>query len=153
IAVVNIGLILEKYDPAQEIKDDLQQERENLNQESVDKIVAAWKDIQSAIRNQAAARDIDIVFGYSDPADKNQVKPFPNAFRKMDAMDMGGSVALLVSPRTDITLPVLDVLTKKKNERKNKDGVPAGTSRVAVVNIGHVYNQYKKAIKLKAEVT
>lgn len=133
IAVVNVGLIFEKY--AKEREAD-----------------AAWQDVQKAVQAHAAKHEIAMVLGFSDPSDKEKLNLFPNVNRKMNAMDGGGTAPLFAAPHTDITQVVLDRLMMEQPEKREAKVGRSGTDRVAVVNVGQVFNQWKKATKFKAEL-
>jgi Skp family chaperone for outer membrane proteins len=134
VAVVNIGVILDKYEKTREAKEDV------------------WKQIDEAIRSYAESHAITMVLGFSDAADTGKHSLFPNVNRKMNAMDAGGICPLFAAPTTDITQEVLDLLRKEQREKANERVRPSGTDRVALVKVGLVFARFNKAIRLKNEL-
>ncbi len=76
-----------------------------------------WIAIQRAVKTYASENGIDIVLGYGDPAQPELIDQFPNINRKMQAMDLGSTVPLFVSPRADITAGVIEVLKRQRREK------------------------------------
>ena len=208
VAVVNVALILEKYEIAHDVKADLKEMNRKkseskpsvlaieievlekllrtaempakakeqlekqlettkkklrewkhdrpgeLSKKATDNIVEVWKDIQDAVAKYAAWHEIDLVFGYTDPLNKNELDLFPNVNRKMQAMDVGSTVPLALTAHVDISEAILDRLKWRDWDGEDNKSAKAivGTDRVAVVNIGHVFNHFKKAIKFKNEL-
>ena len=62
-------------------------------------LVTLWKEVQMGIDAVAKDQKIDVVFGYGDPMEKNLLELFPNVNRKMQAMDLGSTVPLFLTPR------------------------------------------------------
>ena len=58
-----------------------------------------------------------LVLGYGDPVDNDAVDQFPNVKRKMQAMDLGSSLPLFVSPRVDISEYVAELVMQRRREK------------------------------------
>jgi len=142
VAVVNIALVMAKYEKAARYKKDAA--------DAKDQLPGLWKDIENAIKTCATENKFSAVLGYSDPLDKGDLDLFPNVNRKMLAMDTGGMVPLHRTARADITQTVIDSLNK--HPRENSKPLDTGTDRVAVVNIGHVFTHFHRARAVKIEL-
>jgi Skp family chaperone for outer membrane proteins len=174
VAVVNIGLVFQHYPKAREFKDDLHALKkqwlaarekqwrhekdgndplknpaeESSQDVSQPKVIGLWKDTQEAIKTVAAANDIDIVLGYSDTTPKLERGLFGDVNRNLQAMDIGGTVPLAIGGNADITDAVIDLLKKRPFDK----GTKLGTDRVAIVNIGQVFNQYNRPQYMRTDL-
>jgi Skp family chaperone for outer membrane proteins len=83
-------------------------------------LVILWKEVQAGIKTYAEQNNIDVVFGYGDPMDKELLDLFPNVNRKMQAMDLGSTVPLFVTPRAEIGDAVVKLLNTQYREQKKK---------------------------------
>ena len=90
------------------------QKRMETKQE--DTLVGHWKDVQRAIKTYATDNGIDIVLGYGDPREEEMLNSYPNVKRKMETIDLGGTVPLFVAPHADITDGVIRVLIKQRQK-------------------------------------
>ena len=106
-----------------------------------------WQNIQAAIKAEAIAHKIDLVLGHGDPTDAKKLDHFDNVHRKMQAMDLGGTVPLYVSPRANLSRAVIARLNGTATKVGSRGGV-----RVAVVNVGAVFHGFEKAIRVKQEL-
>ncbi len=149
VAVVHVGEVFDQYEKAvrlnKEAADADMAERAKIQKEHR---AILWKEMHDAARTIATEHKIVVILGYSGPPDKADLDRFPNLNRTMQAMDGGSIVPLHRTGRADITQDVIDMLNKQPRQ-KPRQGSPAGTDRVALVNIGHAFTGYKEAIAFK----
>jgi Skp family chaperone for outer membrane proteins len=81
-----------------------------LGQKQEDNLVMLWKEVNTGIDAVAKTYGYQIVLGYGDPIDKDQLNLVPNVKRKMEAMDVGSSVPLYVHGSVDLSQPIVDTL-------------------------------------------
>ena len=84
-----------------------------LGKKQEQNLVALWHDVVAEINTVAEREKIDVVFGYGDPMEKDLLELFPNVNRKMQAMDLGGSVPLFAARRADISAEVVRGLNER----------------------------------------
>lgn len=109
--------ILEERRRLNEINRELSSE---LGKRQEENMIAIWKEVQEAIKTYARQNEIDLVFGYGEPTEKEMLNQFPNVNRKMEAMDLGGAAPLFVSSRVDISQPIVELLNKQRRDKNSK---------------------------------
>lgn len=98
-----------------------------LGKKSEDNLVVLWKEVNDCIEAVSKAYGFQVVMGYGDPMEKNDLNLFPNVNRKMQAMDAGSTVPLYVHGSVDLSSAVADTLNHWLQEAQKKQGlVPAG---------------------------
>jgi Skp family chaperone for outer membrane proteins len=112
-------------------------------------LVTLWKEIEVGVSTVAEAGKYNLVVGYGDPVEENMLYKFPNINRKMQAMDMGSSVPLYVNANTDLTDLVVQALNTGKLPELQK---PAAFTKIAVVNVKTVMDQYWRSQERTTEV-
>jgi Skp family chaperone for outer membrane proteins len=90
-----------------------------IGKKQEDNLVQLWKEVQAGIHSYATQNGIEVVFGYGDPIEKELLGLFPSVNRKMQAMDLGSTVPLFVTPRAEIGDAVADLLNKQYRSQKN----------------------------------
>jgi Skp family chaperone for outer membrane proteins len=93
--------------------EDMQLEIQKLvGKRQEDNLVTLWKEVKMGIEAIAKGQGTQLVLGYGDPMEKEMLDLFPNINRKMQAMDVGGSVPLYIHSSVDISEWVADTLNK-----------------------------------------
>jgi Skp family chaperone for outer membrane proteins len=75
-----------------------------------DNLVTLWREVNMGIDAVAKAYAFQVVLGYGDPMEKDDLMKFPNINRKMQAMDLGSTVPLYVHGSIDISTVVTQTL-------------------------------------------
>jgi Skp family chaperone for outer membrane proteins len=82
-------------------------------------LVILWKDVRAAVKEYSKQHGIELVIAYGDPLSKEMADLFPNINRKMQAMDVGGSLPFFIAPGVDISEGVVALLNEQFQERDN----------------------------------
>jgi Skp family chaperone for outer membrane proteins len=91
-----------------------------LGKRQEDNLVDLWRDVQDGIKSYATQNDIELVFGFGDPVDKQLLDLFPNINRKMSAMDNGSAVPLFAARHVEIAPGVVELLNKRERDNNRK---------------------------------
>jgi Skp family chaperone for outer membrane proteins len=114
----------EKIFMAKQKLDDLNRRAQALFSKKLEENQAVlWKEVQGGIQTYAVENKIDIVLGYGDPVEKER-RDTASINRKMQAMDLGGTVPLFASQRADISYAVADLLNRRYDEELKKANRP-----------------------------
>lgn len=106
--------------------EDMQRDIQKLiGKKQEDNLVTLWKEVNTGIDAVAKAYGFQIVLGYGDPMEKEQLNLFPNINRKMQAMDLGSTIPLYVHGSVDLSQVITDTLNSWQN--KNSVTPTSGT--------------------------
>jgi Skp family chaperone for outer membrane proteins len=97
--------------------------RKEIGKKQEMQLVMLWREIKTAVADVAKSKDLDVVFGYGDPADGDPDSP-QNVNRKMQGMDAGSAVPIYTRPGVDITDEVLRRLNDAYREASRTRPAP-----------------------------
>lgn len=95
---------------------------ESVKQRVEQQLVQMWKEINATVDAMARKHGFSLVLAFGDPSDKEieQIGLFPNANRRMQAIEQGAMNPLFIHPSIDVTAAVLHQLNEA--DRKARDG-------------------------------